>query len=546
MHAAVYFFVTSDDALITLRYAQNLAAGHGAVYNPGGPPVEGFSNPAFTVFTALLIRLGLAPVIAAKCVGLVSLLLLCGVLPALSRAIDGRGARVAGAYSPVASLFLASSTYVVFWSVAGLETVSHALLICYAVLRTMRDTEHERTGLAPLAWLAVAASRPEGAFIGAFAFAAQWILLGLRPRVVVRWTLLFGFPALALLALRYAYYGALVPNTFVAKVSFGENSTLWGLRQLAAFATDGGYLLLIPAAAFVFARLGRTGVSATWLIALSVVAAQALFVVVVGGDFMPAYRFLIPVYPLLCVFAAAGYARLASLHEAHGAHRTNRQSTIRSFGRPIAWIAIAASCVALPYVQRSALQQHPLRFWLQHDRPWHEYIGSDSFDGTWLEAHERAGAYIRERSRPGDRLAVTEAGTIPFVAGLDTIDMLGLNHRKIALLWQRAGRQRDETRRYAARGRSRGEPGSGAVHAYDVPIYVLGQRPRWIVIDGSYHTDRDEFAPRLSVASTLVQTLQFAAYRKVFEAKVYDGQELGLGADRIDVVFELRGSRRAR
>src|SRR3954447_11304786 len=37
-------FVT-DDAWITARYAENAASGHGFAWNPGGPRVEGFSNP---------------------------------------------------------------------------------------------------------------------------------------------------------------------------------------------------------------------------------------------------------------------------------------------------------------------------------------------------------------------------------------------------------------------------------------------------------------------------------------------------------------------
>ena len=38
-------FVT-DDAWISVRYAENLARGEGPVWNPGGERVEGYSNPA--------------------------------------------------------------------------------------------------------------------------------------------------------------------------------------------------------------------------------------------------------------------------------------------------------------------------------------------------------------------------------------------------------------------------------------------------------------------------------------------------------------------
>jgi len=530
-HAAAYFYVTSDDALISLRYAQNIALGHGAVYNPGAPAVEGFSNPVFTAIAAIAIRMGVAPIIAAKGIGVFSLLALVGVVAPLVRAIDGRGSSRIAAYAPVAALLLATSSFAVFWSVAGLETVLHALFVTAAVGLTMRETERGRVFLSPLAWLLVAASRPEGAFIGAFAFVTQWLLLGLRPAIAIRWTALFGLPALALVGLRYAYYGALVPNTFIAKVSFGENSTYWGLQQLGGFAREGGYWLLIPALWFTVARLRTSGLSNTWLVALSVLVGQAIFVVAVGGDFMPAYRFVIPAYPLLCALAAAGFAML------------------ERFSRPLALGLVAFATIGIPYSQSQALSAHPLRFWLAAERPWHAYLDKASFEGTWLQAHESVGNFIRLRSHQGDRLAVTEAGAIPFFAGIETIDMLGLNHREIALLWQRASRAAAADRLLESQAdtpRFPGEPGSLAMHNYDVPSYVFKQRPRWIVIDGSYTADRGDFVPRLPVARTIVQSLQFGAYRKVFEAKVYDGAALGLGPNRIDVVFELRGSRRRR
>ena len=48
----------SDDAFISWRYAQNLVAGNGLVYNPG-ERVEGYTNFLWTVLLALCQALGL-------------------------------------------------------------------------------------------------------------------------------------------------------------------------------------------------------------------------------------------------------------------------------------------------------------------------------------------------------------------------------------------------------------------------------------------------------------------------------------------------------
>ena len=44
-----------DDAFISMRYARNLAGGQGLVWNPGQPPVEGFTSPAWVLLMAVFI-----------------------------------------------------------------------------------------------------------------------------------------------------------------------------------------------------------------------------------------------------------------------------------------------------------------------------------------------------------------------------------------------------------------------------------------------------------------------------------------------------------
>lgn len=66
---AVYTRLTYEDALITMRYAQNLAAGHGFVYNIG-ERVLGTTTPLFTLLLALGVKCGMNVVIFAKVLGI--------------------------------------------------------------------------------------------------------------------------------------------------------------------------------------------------------------------------------------------------------------------------------------------------------------------------------------------------------------------------------------------------------------------------------------------------------------------------------------------
>src|SRR3954468_19601300 len=88
-------FVT-DDAWITARYADNLAEGLDFGWNPGGERVEGFSNPALVVVGALADVVGIAPVTAARIVGVGCGIALLVLLHRRGPAVVGRtGTRVA-------------------------------------------------------------------------------------------------------------------------------------------------------------------------------------------------------------------------------------------------------------------------------------------------------------------------------------------------------------------------------------------------------------------------------------------------------------------
>src|ERR1700682_3186644 len=55
------YFSLFDDAMISMRYARNLAHGYGLVWNPGGERVEGYTNPLWVLFMAMVHFLPIAP-----------------------------------------------------------------------------------------------------------------------------------------------------------------------------------------------------------------------------------------------------------------------------------------------------------------------------------------------------------------------------------------------------------------------------------------------------------------------------------------------------
>lgn len=48
------YFTLFDDAMISMRYARNLAEGHGLLWNIGETPIEGYTNFLWTIWLTIL------------------------------------------------------------------------------------------------------------------------------------------------------------------------------------------------------------------------------------------------------------------------------------------------------------------------------------------------------------------------------------------------------------------------------------------------------------------------------------------------------------
>jgi hypothetical protein len=311
------FNFTIDDAYITFRYARNLAAGLGAVYNPG-ERVEGYSSPLWMFLIAGAIRLGLNTVLFGKLFGLASAV-------ATILLILRRGPRLfpdSTSTSVVAAALLAAGTPWMLWAIAGLETplfilLSTAALFCF--WDEIRRGRMKWTG--PLFALATL-TRPEGLLL-AGAAGLSWAFLKIRRgdarvRSDEVWTaVLFAAPLLAHLAWRYAYYGSLVPNTYYTKARVGQSFDPYSLRFLESrrveyflgFALAHVGLPLVGFAASKRVQVRRGEARDRAIAAIPFMLVTILFVWQVYGDWMPGYRFLLPFLPVSYLYLASLFSR---------------------------------------------------------------------------------------------------------------------------------------------------------------------------------------------------------------------------------------------
>jgi hypothetical protein len=321
-HGLAHWPGAIDDAYISFRYAANLAAGEGLVFNPG-ERVEGYSNLLWTLGAAVAIRAGIEPMLAAKLAGLLSLLLTLVILHRLlGRTVDGLPARAAGL------LLFALSVPSAYWSVQGMETPFFTLLLTAAFWRLGEELDPDRPAGFPWSALLLAAAcltRPEGPIYLAAVLGAR-VSAGRRPwRRDLAWLALFLGPLALHLAWRRAYYGEWLPNTYFAKGSAGAGfspaahadglayigaflgAAWWIPALLALLGVVALVLAFIPGGGGTPARRGRLLTPLLWLAGACFFAWQA------NGDWMPHDRFLVPALPALALLAAAGIGLVAGL-----------------------------------------------------------------------------------------------------------------------------------------------------------------------------------------------------------------------------------------
>lgn len=418
---------TLDDAFIGFRYAQNLANGHGLVFNPG-ERVEGYTNFLWVTLLAAVPNLAANAVIAAKILGVlfnVLTLVVCYFLCGMTRAAK------APAYG-AALLLISSNAALIAAGVDGLETPLFTLLMCSAVLaylKGLRDA-HPR---AQTAWLATSSllfgllvmTRPDGAL----AYGLIWLHAAWRFRFRPRNLALFSIPFLLLYTpyflWRWHYYGSLFPNTFYAKHGGSLILFVRGAARIRNFlGLQTGGLLVAGAVAFGVLFFASTESA---VLALAIFS-RLLFELWSGGEWAGYFRFLIPALPFLWILIErylVGWVRAAGL---------GRRGSYALAGL----LALMLVNQALHFVSLRGQLFEPHR------------IGFE-------RAHVALGRWLKANSPPNTTVAVGAIGAIPFYSGLRVIDLVGLADTHVARL-------------------------PGTLYTKADPPYVLSRSPEYIVL----------------------------------------------------------------
>lgn len=275
------YFVLFDDAMISMRYAKNFAAGNGLVWNPGDTPVEGYTNPLWVIFMALF---HLFPIPAEK----ISLTIqISGAIFLLINLIYvNKIAKMISQKQIVPLLAVTLSAFYIplnNWGLQGMEVSVLVLLLSMAVYKLLIDRQSER--FSPWPYIILGFST----LVRVDMAVSYLVLLGysfLFTPKYRRQNLLWGIGLLVIFLssqtlFRLWYYGNHLPNTYYLKMS-GISLVLRikrGILVLYQFLWDFNWVLFaIPFFFWIFKRDRQT------LLLVLVVMGQLAYSVYVGGD----------------------------------------------------------------------------------------------------------------------------------------------------------------------------------------------------------------------------------------------------------------------
>ncbi|MGH2536571.1 MAG: hypothetical protein ACRDHL_04175, partial [Candidatus Promineifilaceae bacterium] len=206
-----------DDMMISMRYARNLAAGDGLVWNAGQPPVEGYSNFLWVLVMAAVHLLPL-PAIYVSLPLLLFNVALGLIILVMTQRLMRRLAPAAGVAIPFGLVALALAYDFGRWIVLGLETPLLTAVFLWLLLRLLAEADADRprpTTFAAMGLLGLI--RADGLLLVAILLAVSLALSPKRGRILRLAPLALLLPA-AHLAFRLAYYGDWLPNTYYLKV----------------------------------------------------------------------------------------------------------------------------------------------------------------------------------------------------------------------------------------------------------------------------------------------------------------------------------------
>jgi arabinofuranosyltransferase len=402
-----------DDAYISFRYGKNMMNGYGLVYNPG-EYMEGYTNFLWTMVTAPFTKIKNVDIsIFTLILGLLISLFNIYFITVISRSFFEKESLSKYKFLlllPV--IFFVLDDSVAFWAIGGMEFPMYTMFVLGVVYNYFRINEDRGTEIKMSIFLMLCTlTRPEGnmiAVITLFHFFVFRRSINNYSRKFIKVIVLYFLFVVVYYGFKYLYYDHFIPNTFYAKGVTDLSMNFWlGFKYLALCMGTRLYVFIFIL--FIPFKKAIRNFKQSYLLLFSGIYITYLFAV--GGDWMIANRFFVPILPALFLLSTLGYI-----------NALDRFSILdigkEEFKKKIINISTVIICALLFAITMSLLE-------------YRELIIKDAnykYELQW----SKFGHWLKKNVSPKTVIAVGPAGKIPYYSELYTIDMWGLNNSHIA------------------------------------------------------------------------------------------------------------------
>lgn len=335
-----YFYFTlrsdrmQDDAFIFFRYAENFINGHGLVFNIG-EYVEGYTGFLWLINLIFLARIGFDLISVSSIFGIIYgfgvvavSVFLTNELRKNKNDLDESESKWYSRFSSIdlyPALLLVFNSAVHYWAGSGMETMMFSYFLIQGIYFYVKyDLNNIIKKRAHIFLMLAALTRPEGILVYVIIFFHKWIYFyldsdkkfeSLKHSFLQRENLIvlgiFVLPNLLLLIFRLIYYGYPFPNTFYAKSGTSIDYISAGIMYFVEFAVSNlllGIVLIVP-----LFLLRKNDNRDKFGLLYSIVVIYTLYIILIGGDVLPIFRFFIPILPFIFVLFVLSISALKEI-----------------------------------------------------------------------------------------------------------------------------------------------------------------------------------------------------------------------------------------
>lgn len=392
------YFCLFDDAMISMRYAENIANGYGPQWNTTGEKVEGFSNPLWVYIMAIVHLLPISKAYTSLVIQLIAIILLILNLILIKKITENltKDSKIINLSILLTAVYLP----LLNWSLQGLEITIIVVLLNLYTLKIIEFLKNNNKSflifLLPALLLLIR--------MDAILFSISFILITFffnkeKLHKLNTPTIFSLLSSLTILIIwRYAYYHEILPNTYYLKMTgypiiHRLIKGLYSFIKFSLFLTP--FFLVLPFWHYLKNK------NLEILILITPLFVMSVYTIYIGGDswewWIPSNRFLSATIPLFII------AALISIN-----------NYFKNY-----------------YYTFSIIFLLTLNF-----NNW-EYLKAELLlEKTFTEKDNRKHTYLALESKkiitPQGTAAVTIAGTLPYFLERNCIDILGKNDKAIA------------------------------------------------------------------------------------------------------------------